>query len=279
MTIESANTPHIAALKGQAPPAVVRSVQAASRRTGVDFAYLLEKAAVESSFDTRARAETSSAAGLFQFDDHTWLKMVRDHGHKYGLGNYAAALKQGEVDAGTRKDILAYRDDPRLSAAMAAEYARANQDRLEAALGREVTSTELYLAHFLGGGGAERFLRQLDSDPTAPAAELLPRAAAANEPVFYANGQARSVQDVYNHFAARFAGPEKGRAGAGQGQSAPAESVPANRNAAASFAFHGSSNGRPIPPSHPADPAPLALQAMLISAALDPLSVDKDAIL
>jgi hypothetical protein len=34
-----------------------------------------------------------------------------------------------------------------------------------------------------------------------------------------------------------------------------------------------------MPATHPADPAPLALQAMLISAALDPLSGEKDAIL
>ena len=58
----------------------------ASRRTGVDFSYLLGQAKIESSLNPSARAATSSATGLYQFVDQSWLAVVDKHGAEYGLG-------------------------------------------------------------------------------------------------------------------------------------------------------------------------------------------------
>src|SRR5690554_1851164 len=114
MTIDRAYRPDTAEYQG-IPANIIQSVRAAASRTGVDFAYLMEKAAAESSFDTRAQAATSSARGLYQFIDQTWIDMVEAHGEKYGLGSYAAAIRDGTLDAEGRAQLLAYRDNPRLS--------------------------------------------------------------------------------------------------------------------------------------------------------------------
>src|SRR3546814_14404230 len=85
---------------------------------------------------------------------------------------------------------------------MAAEHAADNQQTLEAQLGRNVTSTDLYLAHFLGVGGAATFLRAHDQNPGASAAAVLPPAASANRWVFYdRNGAPRSLAEVRQRIA------------------------------------------------------------------------------
>ena len=67
------------------------AIQQAAARTGVDFSYLLGQARIESGFDPNARARTSSATGLFQFIDQTWLGTVKRHGAEHGLA-WAADL-------------------------------------------------------------------------------------------------------------------------------------------------------------------------------------------
>ena len=74
------------------PDAVRAAIQRAANATGVDFSLLVETARRESAFNANAKASTSSATGLFQFIDSTWLDMVRRHGARHGLGAEAAAL-------------------------------------------------------------------------------------------------------------------------------------------------------------------------------------------
>lgn len=188
-----------------APAHVVRAVQQASAATGVDFAYLMDKAGVESGYRTDVKASTSSATGLFQFTEGTWLNMVEQHGAKYGLGVYADKINNGAVsDPQTRKEILNLRKDPRLSAIFAAELANDNKSYLENELGRPVGKTELYMAHFLGAGGAAKFLKAMDKNPNQPAAGLLPDAAKANLNVFYEGTRPKSVGQIFDSFGAKF---------------------------------------------------------------------------
>ncbi|NBB82341.1 MAG: transglycosylase SLT domain-containing protein, partial [Alphaproteobacteria bacterium] len=182
---------------------VLGAVRRASQSVGVDFGYMMAKAAQESAFDPDARARTSSATGLYQFIDQTWLGMVKTHGARYGLEEAARSIevtgggRYTVADPATRDQILDLRFDPRLNAVMAAEFAAGNQAHLEATVGGPVGSTELYLAHFLGAGGAETFLKALHRDPDRPAAEVFPAAARANAPVFYEDGRARSLAEVH----------------------------------------------------------------------------------
>jgi hypothetical protein len=191
-----------APLASTTPPAArleVRSAIArASAATGIDFGYLLGQARLESSLNPNAKAGTSSAAGLYQFTKGTWLTTLDRHGASHGYGWAGAAIERGKVaDPGKRSQVLALRYDPDASALMAAELASDNRDVLVGVLGREPDATELYLAHFLGAGGASKFLTALQSDPGQSAAALFPQAAEANRGIFYGPGGApRSLGEV-----------------------------------------------------------------------------------
>ncbi len=183
---------------------VLAALKNAAAATGSDFHYLLGTAMRESSLRPDAKSSSSSAAGLFQFIDQTWMGLVKDHGAQYGLGSLADAIRKSDdghyhADAADKKTILSLRSNPQLSALMAGEYARKTEGQLKTALGREVCGGELYAAHFLGPDAACKLIRLADQAPHASAPSQFPQAAAANKSVFYhADGRARSVREVYD---------------------------------------------------------------------------------
>ncbi len=191
---------------------VVAAIKAASAKSGVDFAYLMNKASQESDLNPTAKASSSSATGLYQFIDQTWLKTIKASGEKYGMGAIADKITIGAnglasvTSAADKKAILALRTNPEVAANMAAELAKINKEALEKKVGGTIGSTEMYMAHFLGSGGASTFLNAMKENPNAAAADLLPQAAAANKSVFYDSetGKARSVSQIYAKFAAKF---------------------------------------------------------------------------
>ena len=192
----------------QVPRDVYAAIRNAADRTGVNFTYLLEKAAVESGFDKNAKARTSSATGLFQFIESTWLKMVKDHGGKYGLEKYAAKISEdGRVASRQdRNAILNLRKDPEVASYMAAEFAAGNYETLKDRVGGDVGATELYMAHFLGAGGASAFLNAMKKSPNMVAADIFPREARANRNVFFdpKTGAPRTMKQVYAFFDQKF---------------------------------------------------------------------------
>jgi hypothetical protein len=133
---------------------VVTALQNAAARTGSDFNYLLGTAMRESSLKPSAQSATSSATGLFQFIEQTWLGLVKDHGASHGLGQAASAITKGadgRYRAGGNKDaILALRKDPNIAALMAGEHAKQTGATLQSVLGRPPFGGELYAAQFLG---------------------------------------------------------------------------------------------------------------------------------
>jgi hypothetical protein len=208
---------------------VTAAIRLASANTGVQFGYLLNQARLESGLNPNARARTSSATGLFQFIDQTWLGMVRQHGAEHNMGWAAAQVRQGPngryyvADPEMRRQILDLRRQPEAASAMAAEYAADNGRYLESRLGRQMEPVDLYLAHFLGAGGAARFLRAHDANPDAAAAPLLPQAARANRPIFYnRDGSMRSFAEIRARFADKIATGNHGGGGAVDHTRAPA---------------------------------------------------------
>lgn len=185
----------LAALSARAPANVLGAIKTASAKTGVDFAYLMEKASAESSFNPTIKAKTSSATGLFQFIDSTWMGMVNKHGAKYGIDTNQ-----------DKQSLLNLRKDPALSSFMAAEFAKDNKTHLEKTVGGDIGNTELYFAHFMGAGGASAFLNQLKQNPNATGADIFPKEANANRNVFYnaQNGAPKSLQEIYNFFDKKF---------------------------------------------------------------------------
>lgn len=186
------------------------AIAAASRKTGIDFNYLLGQAQVESGLRANARAATSSATGLYQFIEQSWLGVIKDHGAAHGLGWAADSIRQTASgryvvsDPAARRAILDMRSDPQTAALMAAEHASDNKAALEHRLGRPATGTDLYMAHFLGQGGAAKFLGAMETNPDRSGAAMFPAAARANRGIFYApNGQPRSLSEIYTRFAGK----------------------------------------------------------------------------
>jgi hypothetical protein len=186
------------------------AIAAASRKTGIDFNYLLGQAQVESGMRANARATTSSATGLYQFIEQSWLGVVKDHGAEHGLGWAADSISQTSSgrfvvsDPAARRAILDMRSDPGTAALMAAEHASDNKAALERRLDRPATGTDLYMAHFLGQGGAAKFLSAMESNPGRTGAAMFPAAARANRGIFYAsNGQPRTLGEIYSRFAGK----------------------------------------------------------------------------
>ncbi len=191
---------------------VVSAIKEGADRTGVGFDYLLKTAQRESSLEPDAKARTSSATGLFQFIEQTWLSIMRQEGPKQGMANYAGAISEGEngrltvADPAMREKILQLRNDPQVAAVMAGALTQKNGEQLGAALGRQPHAGELYIAHVLGARGASDLIRSVGSDPGRSAASQFPEAAAANKAIFFdKSGRARSVQEVYGVLAASHA--------------------------------------------------------------------------
>jgi hypothetical protein len=201
----------LAALTQRAGKTVTNAIQGASDKTGVNFAYLMEQAAAESGFKTDIKAKTSSATGLFQFIEKTWMSMVRDHGEKHGLGDFSKHIDtNGKVsDPALRDKILSLRKDPQIASIMAAEFADANKNFLQTNTelsSSDIGSTELYLAHFLGASGASSFINAYQDNPLTVAADIFPAASRANYNVFYdkTTGDARSLAQIYDFFDKKF---------------------------------------------------------------------------
>src|SRR4051812_45766335 len=191
---------------------VAGAIRQAASTTGASFEYLLATAKMESNFNPTARAPSSSARGLFQFIDQTWLGTVKEAGGQLGYGNYADAITRSASGSysvsnpAARAAILKLRDDPAASAAMAGVLSRSNSLKLTGRIGRRPSDSELYMAHFMGVGGAAKLISNAEDNPRASGARLFPNAAAANRSIFYERGgRARNVAQVYSVLTQRYA--------------------------------------------------------------------------
>jgi len=166
-----------------APPGTAVTSDASSA------AYLKTVAMLESGGNTNAKAGTSSASGMFQFTEGTWKQMTKEMGKNYSLDDRFDATKSAEV--------MAY-------------FTNKQKTQLEKGTGRSASSTDMYMAHFLGAGGATKFLNNMQTNPNASAAQMDPKAAAANKSIFYdQTGKERSLQEVYGLMAKKVSGAEQ----------------------------------------------------------------------
>jgi hypothetical protein len=182
---------------------VEAAIQSASKATGVDFSFLMGTAKRESGYNPGAKASTSSAAGLFQFVEQTWLSTLKRHGAKYGYARYADLIAQGSDGRyrvsgdEARKAVMNLRLDPHAASLMAGELTSDHAAYLKGRVGRTPTAGELYAAHFLGPQGSARLIEAVRTSPGASAAALFPDAAASNRSIFYRAGRAATVSEVY----------------------------------------------------------------------------------
>jgi hypothetical protein len=229
---------------------------------------------MESNFNPAAGASTSSARGLFQFIDQTWLGTVKEAGAQLGYGNYADAITKSSSgsysvsDPAARSAILKLRDDPATASAMAGVLTQSNSFRLTGKIGRRPTDGELYMAHFMGVGGAAKLIANAEDNPRASGARLFPNAAAANRSIFYERGgRARSVSEVYSVLTQRYASAASSPAT--RMAMAAAGVMPASKVAAAAAPVDNAAYLTSFPDARQVTPAATP-QATLTTASLAP---------
>jgi hypothetical protein len=194
------------------PPTLAYVLTSAGERSGVDFDYLLQTAIRESALNPKAKAQTSSATGLFQFIESTWLEVMKSEGPRLGYQGYADAIAidaDGDYvikDKKLREEVLKLRENPQIAADLAAAFTRNNGAYLHDRFGRMPSPGELYIAHFMGARGAEALFRAGLENPDQIAAKLFPRQARANPSIFYELGQPRTIREVYKALVAKHMG-------------------------------------------------------------------------
>ena len=163
---------------------VTGAIRKAAQATGASFQYLLATAKVESDLNPNLTVRTSTATGLFQFIEQTWLATLKQAGPAFGYGNYANAISRSASgrytvdDPGLRAEIMQLRKDPAANALMGGVFTQQNTAALSRRLGRVPSEGELYIAHFLGPSGAAKAISLAQSNPNATAAEIFPAEAA-----------------------------------------------------------------------------------------------------
>jgi Transglycosylase SLT domain len=205
------NIMEIDSIIGNAASRIAGAIRKAAHSTGASFEYLLTTARIESNLNPTAQASTSSAKGLYQFIEQTWLGTMKRAGQALGYGQYADGIHQSAdgrfqvPDPQLHAEIMKLRNDPAVSAAMAGAFTQTNAAHVAASIGRTPTEGELYIAHFLGPDGAARLIGAAAHQPQASAVALFPQAAAANRTIFYdASGRARSAAEVYGKLTGRY---------------------------------------------------------------------------
>ena len=196
--------------------AVREAVEAAPQ---LDPVLLLTIARAESRFDPEAKNRLSSARGLLQFTRDTWLEVMRQFGARHGFETYANEIRRDQSGGlsverpATLRAILLLRDNPRLSAVMAAERLTQLSGPLEHELGRKPGAPDLYFMHVLGPSGAARFLAALRSHPQSSSLDVVGLSAPLNKGLFIRNSCTLSVAQAYDRIGAVL--------GAGDGQYRP----------------------------------------------------------
>ena len=185
-------------------PRIEAALKRAAKATGVDFKYLVDTASRESNLKTGAKSSASSASGLFQFIDETWLSSIKEFGPKLGLSRLSNAIERTQSgrhkvpNATLHREILSLRTDPGISALMAGAYAGKSAAHLREQLGREPRHGEIYITHFLGIKGGSELIAAAANNPNTSAARMFPGAAKSNPSIFYnKGGSARSARQVY----------------------------------------------------------------------------------
>jgi hypothetical protein len=172
----------------------------AATAAGVDPRILARITNFESKFDPNARpmrrdgSLISSAHGYGQFLDGTWIKMVQQHGEKYGL---AGASKFTPAQA------LSHRGNEQLQANLLAEFTKRNIE-LGRRYGGENDDANVYALHNLGEGDGAKFLRALKSAPGSPVSQVLSSAVIGGNKSLYGDGTV-TVREAYSRMVKKMA--------------------------------------------------------------------------
>lgn len=165
----------------------------AAQKTGVDPGLLAKITGQESGFDPNARPIQngrlmSSAHGLGQMLDGTWVDQVRKNGEQFGV---AGASKM------TKEQALALRNDPQLQADLLGSLTAENV-KMGRSLGGKDDAANVYALHNLGAGDGAKFLKAYSANPNASVSDVLSDQVIKNNPSLYKDGRI-SIGDAYGN--------------------------------------------------------------------------------
>lgn len=171
-------------------------VDIAVKASGLDPEYFMIMFGKESSFRTDAKNAKSSATGLGQFIDSTWLKTIKTHAKTLGISDQIAGMSNSE--------LLELRKNGKVNAAVSGIFTLENAASFRKSMGREPSNEELYLMHFMGTGGGIKFVRNLRHNPEG-VAEASSQVLAANRTIYFdKGGNRRTNNQVYQVLTRRF---------------------------------------------------------------------------
>lgn len=230
--------------------AIKDTIIAAARAVGVDPGVLGAFAKIESTYNPNAVNKMTNAAGLMQFLPSTWKDMIKLYAERFGVPKSASPT------------------DPVASALFGASYIKWNQERIEPRVGRPLTATDMYAAHFLGHANAVKLMR---ADPNEIAADLFPGPARSNPQVFYRGGRAVTIAELYKWLDDKVSGniPAVDPSLAGDPANEDKDVLAANGLNAANKSF-GDVGGLPAGTKRPAPSAPNTPTAPLRTATAAP---------
>lgn len=171
---------------------VIDIITSVAQEYGLDPELLCCMAFMESSLNPYAKASTSSATGLFQFINQTWMSLIRLYGKECGVN----------VGMLSDEDLKNLRFDPKLSTHMMCRLIKENQNymvtRIQIGEVRKIDNTCLYLAHFMGAPKATKLLNMFSNKDRTLCHEVFPSEAKANKNIFFdKSGKARRADAIY----------------------------------------------------------------------------------
>ena len=195
------------------------SIYKASLKTGVDFELMVLKAKMESDLGRATIASSSSARGVFQYIEPTWLTLIRRYGEDVGYKHYADAIERSKypgvpkIKDGNqylKAEILSLRHDPDMAALLKAYQVREETDVIRKyKRGHKVTATDHYIAHMLGLSLAKEFYTMKNRGSRIALAKMhnasMREAAKLNRAFFYHGQRPLTAREAYAKFERKVA--------------------------------------------------------------------------
>ena len=199
---------------------IIDTLYRTSRNTGVDFKLLVVTAMIESDLGRMTISSSSSARGIYQFIEPTWLVLMKRYGERIGYKAYADMIeinkktRQPQVTHGgiiMRQKILDLRYNKRIASLVKA-YQIKDEERVLKSFknGQNINITDHYIAHMLGLSLARTFYQLKQSESAVILSNLKNRkfheAISLNRSFFYnANGSGLNASDAYGQFEKKIA--------------------------------------------------------------------------
>ncbi len=194
--------------------ALVDTLYNVAKKTDTDFKLLVITAMIESDLGRVTISSKSTARGIYQYIEPTWLVLMKRYGGRIGYQHYSdsitfnAQTRTPEVKGGmiTRQKILDLRYDNKIAALIKAYQIKDEKRILETYKnGQNITVTDHYIAHMLGLSLARTFYKLKNTESDFILANLKDRnfkeAVSLNKSFFYTQtGDALNASQAYVQF-------------------------------------------------------------------------------